>query len=181
MQYKRHINYVFKVSRYFKENDMLKYFHNLLEIFALFALYFLKRIYFEQPCWRPEVWIFEQWDNLNLCVTYHYTTGVNISTCTLAGDLVLLESTKLGNLIIPVSTSEIYFKFSIPMSPPSAELIQLSAITTRSNKTWYCIHHCSGRESKTRDWIYKRHIISCPQEWAMVCLLWELWRKSTVL
>ena len=64
----------------------------------------------------------------------------------------------------------------------SMKLLQLSAVLTRPNMTWYCIHHSSdwGR-IYIRISIHKRHPISHPSGWAMGCILWGFWRKLTAL
>ena len=62
------------------------------------------------------------------------------------------------------------------------ESMQLSAVITRSNINRYCIHHCSeGGRIGIRSWIYKRHTTPRPNGRAMVCPLWEIWRKLTAV
>ena len=60
--------------------------------------------------------------------------------------------------------------------------IQSSAVLTRSNITWHCIHHWSDwAKVWTRVWAHKIHPIPRPNGPAMGCILWEFRRRLTVL
>ena len=58
--------------------------------------------------------------------------------------------------------------------------IQSSAVVTRSNVIWFCIHHCTywGR-IWIKVWTHKRHPIPGPNGWGMGCLLLGFSRKLT--